>query len=91
MNNPNSIEPCDPAMSRQTPHVIMVRYTGMTYLARIAGLKASASCTMSALDAARAIVRKLNLDVESLQAQLQPVPAPGIEIYTCTAAGPADQ
>lgn len=91
MNNPNSPEPSDSAMSVPKPHVIIVRYTGMTYLARIAGLKASASCTMSALDAARAIVRKLNLDVGSLQHQHQPVPAPGLQIFTCTATGPADQ
>ena len=44
-----------------------VRYTGGTYVARITGQKVTASCTISARDAAVALARKIGVSPESLE------------------------
>lgn len=45
---------------------IKVRYTGGTYVARITGHKGTASCTISAREAAVALARKIGASLESL-------------------------
>ncbi|WP_296250360.1 hypothetical protein [Pseudomonas sp. UBA4194] len=46
---------------------IKVRYTSGTYIARISGLKSTASCTISPVDAARAMARKIGADPHSVR------------------------
>jgi hypothetical protein len=51
------------------PVEILARFTSATYVARIKGQKQTASCTISAREAAAALARKLSLDPLLLQEQ----------------------
>lgn len=63
--------------------IIKVRYTDQTYLAKASGAKLSASCTISAIESARALVRKLGADPDTLaHSESQS----GMDVFHCTAA-----
>lgn len=50
-----------------TASIITVRYAQGTWLARVKGCKKTASCVYSAVEAAKALARKLELDAGSLK------------------------
>ncbi len=56
---------------------ILIRYSTGTYVARVKGHKQTASCTVSALEAAKVMARKLDLDPEFLQEQQNDLLSPG--------------
>lgn len=69
------------------PVEIRTRFTGMTYVATVRGVKKSASNTMGARWAAEALARKLNLDPTLLRETQRDLLRSGVELFVHHDAG----